>query len=212
MQSTRGRLSIAATALACAPFLGACADARPPTAVDPPRAELDFTNGPPTAGPFVARFADRLVFFFAADERRNLLSLHFPLDVDFCGGGATRNMADIQFVTTPSEVGQVLALIQDDDGAVAIYGTSDLVEAFGAGGPFSDIPHLCAFMNGPKKIAEGTARRVSVFSTNSFSGNWTGTLTDALGDPVQYAEHHVFVVNPRTGEQTFPTASILLSP
>jgi hypothetical protein len=210
MRQVHAGRSIAALAFAPALFLGACDRTLTPTAADLPRAEFSFTNGPPTAGPFVVRLADAPVFYFSADEQKDIMSIHIPLDVTFCGGSAPRNLADIQFVTTPSEVQRVLALIKDDDGAVQIYGTADFTEAFGPGGPFSDVPHLCAFMNGPKKIAEGTARRVSAFSGESFSVNWTGTLVDATGNPVRYSEHQVFVMDPHTGERTITTSAIHL--
>jgi|GEM_PF-3371490 len=210
MQQIRGGHSIAALPFAAVLFLGACDRTPMPTAVDPPRPDFNFTNGPPTAGPFVVRLGDAPVFFFSADEKKDILSIHIPLDVTFCGGTAPRNLADIQFVTTPSEVQRVLALIKDDDGAVQIYGTADFTEAFGPGGPFSDISLLCAFMNGPKKIAEGIARRVSAFSGESFSVSWTGNLIDATGDPVRYSEHHVFVIDPHTGERTITTSAIHL--
>lgn len=212
MRQTRGSHAIAAAAFAPALFLGGCDRTSPPTAAEAPRAEFTFTNGPPTAGPFVVRLGDAPVFFFSADEKQNLMSIHIPLDVTFCGGSAPRNLADIEFVITPSEVQRVLALILDDDGAVQIYGTADFTEAFGPGGPFSDLPHMCAFMNGPKKIAEGIARRVSAFSGESFSVAWTGTLVDAAGDPVRYSEHHVFVIDPQTGERTIVTSAIELHP
>lgn len=210
MPQIRGGHSIAALPFAAALFLGACDRTPMPTAVGPPRPEFNFTNGPAIAGPFVVRFADSPVFFFSADEKRDILSIHIPLDVTFCGGTSPRNLADIQFVTTPSEVQRVLALIKDDDGAVQIYGTADFTEVFGPNGPFSDIPHLCAFMNGPKKIAEGFARRVSAFSGESFSVAWTGTLVNATGDHVRYSEHHVFVMDPHTGERTITTSAIRL--
>ena len=195
---------------ACMVSLPGCDGAGTTAGVNTVSPALDFTNGPLTPGPFILRIDGQRVFFFSADEKNNLMSIHFPLDVFLCGGGATPNLADAQFVVTPSEVQKVLALIQDGDGAVAVYGTSDFTEAFGPGGPLSDLPHMCAFMNGEKKLAEGTARRVSVFTTTSFSGAWTGTLTDADGHPVQYAEHQAFVVNPQTGVHTIVTATINL--
>lgn len=204
--------SITFLALAAALTVVACAPEPAPTELEAPAPEFNFTNGPATPGPFIVRLGDAPVFFFSADTKRDLLSIHIPLDVTFCGGSSPRNLADIQFVTTPSEVQRVLALIKDDDGAVQIYGTSDFTEAFGPGGPFSDIPHLCAFMSGPKKIAEGLARRISAFSGESFSVSWTGLLSNAAGEPVRYAEHHVFVIDPETGERTITTSSIQLVP
>ena len=161
-------------------------------------------------GPIVAMLHDRPVFFFAADPDNNLLSLHFPPDVFLCGGGESFNLADIMFVTTPSAVQSVLALIKDDDGAVQIFATADLSEALGPGGFLSDLPLMCAFMNGPKKIAEGTARRVSAFSGESFSASWIGTLTDIAGNPVRYSEHVVFTIDPHTDARTSVRESISL--
>jgi hypothetical protein len=186
-------------------LLGACDRVQAPTAEEPSPA-FDFTNGPPTPGPFVVRIAGQRVFFFNADENSGLLSLHFPSDIFLCGGGAIQNLADAEFVVTPSE--KVTALIEDEDGAVSIYGTADLSEAFGPGGFLSDIPLFCSFLNGPKKIAEGTARRVSVFSGQSFSASWTGTLTETGGNPVRYTEHLTFRIDPQTGAQTDVTSSI----
>lgn len=210
MPPIRGADARAALACVAALSLGACD--RTPAPTDLPSVQFDFTNGPPTAGPFVVRLGDAPVFFFSADEKKNLMSIHIPLDVNFCGGTSPRNLGDIQFVITPSEVQRVLALIHDADGAVQVYATADFTEAFGPGGPFSDIPHLCAFMSGPKKIAEGIARRVSAFSGESFSVAWTGQLLDAEGGPLQYAEHHVFVMDPQTGERTITTSTIHLGP
>lgn len=208
MQNIPSRLRIASVAAAAITLLSACDHA--PTTVAESSVAFDFTNGPLQAGPFVARIPNGPVFYFSADEGRDLLSIHFPLDVFFCGGGAAQNFANIELVTTPSEVQRVIALLKDEDGAVAVYGTSDFTEAFGPGGPFSDIPHLCAFMNGPKLLAAGTARRRSVFTTTSFSGNWTGTLMDSDGNSVQYAEHHVWVADPHTGVQTVVSSDIVL--
>ncbi len=171
----------------------------------------NFTNGPPTAGPFVARVADAPVLFINADVKNDLMSIHIAPDVFFCGGSSSFNLGDIQFVTTPSQVRQFIALIKDGDGAVAVYGTSDFVEAFGPGGPFSDIPRMCAFMNGPEKLVEGTARRTSVLSNTAFAVSWTGRLSDADGDDVGYSEHQTFLVNPVTGESSIPVSRIHLT-
>lgn len=170
-----------------------------------------LAQSPPTfPGPIVAILHDRPVFFFSVDPAKNLMSLHFPSDVFLCGGGASFNLADVTFVVTPSEVQRFLALIRDDDGAVMIFRSSDLTEAFGPGGFGSDLPLMCAFINGPKKIAEGTVRRVSSFSGESFSASWSGDITGTAGNIIHYAEQVVFTLDPQTGERTIVKEGIQL--
>lgn len=196
MRPIRSRIWLATLTLAVVPLLGIHnqALAQPPT----------------FPGPIVAMLQDRPVFFFAADVDKNLMSLHFSSDIFLCGGGSSFNLADITFVTTPSEVQAILALIRDDDGAVMIFNTSDLEEAFGPGGFRSDLPLMCDFINGPKKIAEGTVRRVSAFSGNSFSASWTGTITGTAGNLINYEERVVFTIDPLTGERTSRVEAIEL--
>ena len=54
-----------------------------------------LAQAPAAPGPIVAMLEDRPVFFFSVDEEENLMSLHFPLDIDLCGGAAPFNLADI---------------------------------------------------------------------------------------------------------------------
>jgi hypothetical protein len=124
--------------------------------------------------------------FFNIDAGRGLVSLHIPVASPWlCGGGQLPNIVSRTRVTTPSDVDQFLVHIRDDHSAVGIYRAASLAEA--GVEPF-DPTRLCAFINGPAKVAEGIVRHVQNLSNASFSAHWQGVLTAPDGDPVPYSE------------------------
>lgn len=133
-----------------------------------------------------------LSFLVHFDAERGLLSLHAPSTV--CGAGSL-NVDDFQFVTTPSAIGQFIALLRSGSEQVAVYRAGSLADAGIVGtaetagiGGIVNFGAFCAFIAGPTRIAEGTVRRVSVLSNASFSATWTGTIDAVSGGTVKLTE------------------------
>ena len=131
-------------------------------------------------------------FLVHLDAANELLSVHAPSTV--CGAGEL-NVADAQFVVTPSAIGQFIAQIKDPDEQVAVYEASSFADA-GLGGSFDfaglgdivDFTAFCPFLTGPARVAEGTVRRLSNFSNASFVASWIGTIQGTDGQSYRLRE------------------------
>ncbi len=128
---------------------------------------------------------ETLTFLVHLDAEAELMSIHAPSTL--CSIGPF-NVADVQFVTTPSAIGQFIAQVRDGDEQLAVYHATTFEEA-GLNGAFNfagfagiaNVSTFCAFLQGPALIAEGTVRRISNLSNVNFSASWTGTVESPTG-------------------------------
>jgi len=133
-------------------------------------------------------------FLVHLDAERELLSVHAPSDV--CTTGPL-NIADAQFVVTPSAIGQFIAQLKDENEQLAIYRASSFAEAglsgsfdFAGLGDIVDFTAFCNFLQGPQRVAEGVVRRASVFSNASFTATWTGEIQGVGGEDARLTERY----------------------
>jgi hypothetical protein len=143
----------------------------------------------------VRRSAVEFLVLFDADEQ--LLSVHMPSTVCTI---SDLNEVDLLQVITPSTTDQLVSLLSSGDVQVAVYSAASPMEAgFGGSldlqgfGNLVSLPQLCAFLSGPNRIAEGSARRISAASNASFHLSTTGTLQGVEGG--EYHLDEVYQLN-----------------
>lgn len=184
--------------------LGACGDGPgSDRLLAPSPADLAATTAEGSRGAIV-EYDQSILFFFHFDARRGLLSAHVPADL--CAG-APPNVGDRQIVTTPSAIQQRLVKATDIDSRVAVY------RAESADDPF---PDLCAFLDGPGKVAEGVVHHTQTFTNASFAAHWGGTVQGVDGSTYHLSESYQLTADahdPNNPELWSLNASrILLSP
>ena len=211
------------SALSILGTIGACSPDSDPNALAPANGPAtpapSFAASPSAAGgALVLRFST-FSFVLVFDAEHQLLSAHMPSDI--CGAGEL-NQVEVQRVVTPSEIGQVMALVTGDE-RVAVYhavspadaGLSASIDFFGFLN-IVDFPRFCSFLSGPNLIAEGTVQRLSTFSAASFHAQWTGSIIGVDGTDYHLTE--IYQLNADAHDPTNPApfeqrdASILLTP
>lgn len=144
----------------------------------------------------------RVEFVLHLDPERGLLSVHAPSD--FCTTFQVGAL-EVHAVTTPSEIDQRVALSKGTGLPVTVYEADSFADA-GITGAFdfagfsdilADFPAFCAFLAGPDRVAEGTARRVSTLSNASFAVTWTGALERVDGGTARLTETYQLTADAR---------------
>jgi len=166
--------------------LGACDGAREDRVLAPLAASTT-ADVSAASGAVIIRFP-AVTFTLVFDAERQLLAAHMPSDAFVCGGSEPLNVVEVLRVTTPSEIGQRVALQTSDAERVAIYratspadaGLAASINFFGFNNIF-DGAKFCDFLTGPNRIAEGTVQRLSTFSLASFHARWTGRIQGVDG-------------------------------
>jgi hypothetical protein len=180
----RSSLALLAAAATAAGIVGCTSVDSPSAPRSTPRAAVAAAAD--ASGAIIVR--DRVyTLFFSLDAEHGLLSIHLPVDdLWLCGGGSFPDIADRQRVYTPSDIGQFLVQVKDDESTVGVFRATSYDEAgLGAG---IDVARLCAFIGGGAKVASGTVRHVQNLSNASFAAHWGGRLTTPAGDEIGYSE------------------------
>lgn len=176
--------TLAAIAAASTAFMLACQDsATSPTEAEfePPQPQFDFTNGPATPGPNIVRFSNQDIwgFFSSGSELVTILATDNGFDglggrLGCPAGTATFQPVNFQFLLSPS--GAVLFHGRAKEVFAAVYDFTGLVFPAGLS---------CAFLSGPRKLAEGTAQRVSNDNDAFVSGTRPNTFGDRIGGQLE---------------------------
>ncbi len=188
-------VKISAAFLALAALALGCSEPNAPTDSARGIAEtaFNFTNGPDSPGPVVVRYEGVPYFILTNDPVGDLMGVHVIVtDNALCGGSqGPFNLIDQQFVDTPSEVEQMTSLFKDSDNAVGVYGTADFNEFFA---------DPCGFIEGPKKIAEGTSdfhrTESENANNNTRTSRWVGFLDGVDGNTYHFLDVQKFVEGP----------------
>ena len=208
--SGSGRTLASSLAAAMSVVLFGCsepvADERAPSSPS-----FNFTNGPATPGPIVVRIAGAEALLVDNDPQRNLMAVYTPTaDNLFCGGAAL-DLFDVQLVFAAS--GGVNVLIKNRQAPAAVYATADFGELFDPDFPIH-TDQFCAFINGPKKIAEGTVdfSRPQHFSELRLQLAWSaqGFVNAVSGGRLHLKDQQTAVL--QGGDIVFVVGDILLQP
>lgn len=144
----------------------------------------------------------RVEFVLHLDRERGLLSVHAPSD--FCTTFRVGAL-EVHEVTTPSRIDQRTVQSKGTGLPVTVYEADSFADA-GITGAFdfagfsdilADFPAFCAFLAGPDRVAEGTARRVSTLSNASFAVTWTGALERVDGGTARLTEVYQLTADAR---------------
>ena len=187
------KLLSALTSLLPVITLVAC-DASPASELAAPEIQADRSaSSTGSSGAMVIRFQN-VEFMIHLDAGRGLMSVHAPSDL--CLGGSLGTL-EVQRVTTPSQIEQVVFQTKGSDLPVAVYEATSFADA-GVSGSFGtanffdvitgDVARFCAFLQSRALLAEGTVRRVSNASNASFAVTWTGTLDRINGGQATLTE------------------------
>ncbi len=186
-------------AAACIAACGEGSTASPAAPAAPVAAAVAAADASPDVvgadGAALMRFAN-LEFLVVFDAERQLLSVHAPSNL--CLPEGAFNTVEVLRVLTPSEIGERLVQVTSDAVRISVYHATSTAEAgftgdlslLGIGNLVGDGSQFCAFILGPERIAEGTARRISTFSNASFHEGATGTLQGVDGHAYQLSESY----------------------
>ncbi len=155
---------------------------------------FNFTNGPPSPGPFIVRIANAGSRVITTDPAKGLLAIHGQvLGLADCTDASTRVPVDIQIVQTPSDAQGLALLLTGDDNHVAIYEGTDVSQLV----PF-DPAKFCPFITGHVPLYTGQVEyQLHINGPGSFLFKWQGFVERvADGATFHYVEHQYTVPSP----------------
>jgi hypothetical protein len=208
MSLTRTLLESLPTVAVLGAILGGCID-REPTSPQPGSTAFNFTNGPPSPGPFIVRIPNSGSRVITTDPSTGLLAIHGTVkNLSECTDASTRVPVDIQIVRTPSEAQGIALLLTAHANNVAIYNQGDP----GQLNPF-DPDKFCGFISTVVPVYEGVVHyRLHQNGQGSLNFQWEGFVTRVSdGATLHYVERQHFVATGE-GTGTWVTEEIQLQP
>lgn len=208
MSRTRTLLKSLPTVAVLGAILGGCTD-REPTSPQPGSTAFNFTNGPPSPGPFIVRIPNSGSRVITTDPSTGLLAIHGTVkNLSECTDASTRVAVDIQIVRTPSEAQGIALLLTAHANNVAIYNQGDP----GQLNPF-DPDKFCGFISTVVPVYEGVVHyRLHQNGQGSLNFQWEGFVTRVSdGATFHYVERQHFVATGE-GTGTWVTEEIRLQP
>lgn len=178
----------------CTIALFACEPADLATPADTVSPAMNFTNGPPSPGPFIVRIAGAGSRVITTDLEDGLLAIHGQVTgLTECTNASTRVQVDIQIVRTPSDAQAINLLLKGRDNQVSIYNGTDVSDL----SPF-DADRFCAFIANNTPVYQGLVKyRLSQNGQGNLLFFWEGfvTATDG-GAESHYVERQYGKVQP----------------
>jgi hypothetical protein len=178
----------------------------PETEGPPP--SLNFTNGPPSPGPYIVRIPGAGSRVITTDPEKGLLAIHGSVsNLSACTDATTRVEVDIQIVRTPSDVQSMILYLTGRDNEVAIYGEGDPADL----NPF-DPAKFCPFIATTTPLYTGNVQyRLHINGQGNLLFQWVGFVTrTADGATFHYVEKQYAV--PQGGTVQFIIEEISLQP
>jgi hypothetical protein len=173
-----------------------------------PRPSFNFTNGPPSPGPFIVRIADAGTRVISADLANNLLAIHGKVSgLSECTDASTRVPADIQIVNTPSDAQAFAFLLKGVDNDIAIYQGTDFSQLF----PFDPVK-FCGFITERVPLFTGQVQyQLHINGQGNLRFQWQGFVQRvADGARFHYVEIQFADLTPNGGGSSHDIGTIRL--
>jgi hypothetical protein len=172
------------------------------------RPSYNFTNGPPSPGPFIVRIADAGTRVISADLANNLLAIHGKVSgLSECTDASTRVPADIQVVNTPSNAQDFALVLKGVDNDVSIYEGIDFSQLF----PFDPVK-FCAFITQRVPLFTGQVQyQLHINGEGNLRFEWQGFVQRvADGARFHYVEIQFADLTPNGGGSSHDIGTIRL--
>lgn len=204
----RRRLSAVLPSVAVVSLLSACDATAPLQESREATPAYNFTNGPPSPGPFIVRIENSLSRVVTSDPEEDLIAIHGKVSgLNECTNTSTRVPVDIQIVNTPSTAQGMAFLLTGDANDVAIYGEGNIADL----SPF-DPAKFCPFIANTTPLYTGQVQyRLHINGQGNLLFQWVGEVTRTSdGATFHYVEKQYAIV--KGGTLQFIIEDIMLRP
>jgi len=157
-------------------------------------AQADFTNGPPSPGPYIVRIENAGSRVITTDPADDLIAIHGQVTgLTACTDASTRVPVDIQIVRTPSDAQGMALYLEGSDNQVSIYGEGNIGDLT----PF-DPAKFCPFITQTTPLYQGNVEyRLHINGQGNLLFQWVGFVTRVSdGATFHYVEMQYAVPNP----------------